>query len=70
MPSDHLACNLDVWNDLTEQQRRIIDTAWMKVGDIATLSLILLLGMFALLAIGMPLGFASAEKWFCSAIPH
>ena len=34
--------------------------AWMKVGDIATLSLILLLGMFALLAIGMPLGFASA----------
>ncbi len=34
--------------------------SWMKVGDIATLSLILLLGMFALLAIGMPLGFASA----------
>jgi len=34
--------------------------AWMKVGDIATLSIILLLGMFALLAIGMPLGFASA----------
>ena len=31
MPSDHLACNLDVWNDLTEQQRRIIDTAWQKV---------------------------------------
>ena len=28
--------------------------------DIGTLSLILLLGMFALLAIGMPLGFASA----------
>ena len=28
--------------------------------DIGTLSLIVLLGMFALLAIGMPLGFASA----------
>jgi len=28
--------------------------------DIGTLSLIILLGMFALLAIGMPLGFASA----------
>lgn len=28
--------------------------------DIGTLSLILLLAMFALLAIGMPLGFASA----------
>ncbi|MDQ2088877.1 TRAP transporter large permease [Marimonas arenosa] len=34
--------------------------SWMKVGDVATLSLILLIGMFALLAIGMPLGFASA----------
>lgn len=34
--------------------------SWMKVGDVATLSLILLLGMFFLLAIGMPLGFASA----------
>ena len=34
--------------------------AWMKVGDIATLSLLLLLGMFILLALGMPLGFASA----------
>ena len=32
MPSDHLACNLDVWNDMTEQQRRIIDTAWQKLG--------------------------------------
>jgi len=31
MPSDHLACNLDVWNGMTEQQRRIIDTAWQKV---------------------------------------
>lgn len=34
--------------------------SWMKVGDITTLSVILLLGMFILLAIGMPLGFASA----------
>ena len=34
--------------------------AWMKVSDIATLSIILLAGMFLLLAIGMPLGFASA----------
>ena len=34
--------------------------AWMKVSDIATLSVILLAGMFLLLAIGMPLGFASA----------
>jgi TRAP-type mannitol/chloroaromatic compound transport system permease large subunit len=34
--------------------------SWMKVGDVATLSLILLIGMFILLAIGMPLGFASA----------
>lgn len=33
---------------------------WLKVDDIDTLSLMLLLGMFALLAIGMPLGFASA----------
>lgn len=31
MPSDHLACNLDVWNGLSEQQRRIVDTAWQKV---------------------------------------
>ncbi|MEQ8899456.1 MAG: TRAP transporter substrate-binding protein [Roseovarius sp.] len=31
MPSDHLTCNLDVWNGLTDQQRRIIDTAWQKV---------------------------------------
>ena len=31
MPSDHLACNLDVWNGMTEQQRRIVDTAWQKV---------------------------------------
>ena len=34
--------------------------AWMKVPAIATLSVILLLAMFVLLAIGMPLGFASA----------
>jgi TRAP-type mannitol/chloroaromatic compound transport system permease large subunit len=34
--------------------------AWMKVSDIATLSILLLLFMFFLLAIGMPLGFASA----------
>ncbi|MEM7670411.1 MAG: TRAP transporter substrate-binding protein [Pseudomonadota bacterium] len=32
MPSDHLACNLDIWNGLTEQQRRIIDTAMQKLG--------------------------------------
>ncbi|MBF9040121.1 TRAP transporter large permease subunit [Rhodobacterales bacterium LSUCC0387] len=32
----------------------------MKTGDIGTISLVLLLSMFALLAIGMPLGFASA----------
>ncbi len=31
MPSDHLACNLDVWKGLSEQQRRIIDTAWQKL---------------------------------------
>jgi len=34
--------------------------SWMKTGDIGTISLVLLLSMFALLAIGMPLGFASA----------
>ncbi len=33
---------------------------FIKVDDLGTLSLILLLGMFFLLAIGMPLGFASA----------
>ncbi|TCO71930.1 TRAP transporter large permease [Rhodovulum euryhalinum] len=38
----------------------LTDFGWLKVSDIGTLSLILLLGMFALLAIGMPLGFASA----------
>jgi len=34
--------------------------AWMKVADVGTLSLIVLGLMFLLLAIGMPLGFASA----------
>lgn len=38
----------------------LTDFSWMKVSDIGTLSLVLLIGMFALLAIGMPLGFASA----------
>ncbi|PUB18952.1 TRAP transporter substrate-binding protein [Yoonia sediminilitoris] len=32
MPSDHLACNKDVWEGLTEAQRRIIDTAVQKLG--------------------------------------
>ncbi|MFQ1701987.1 TRAP transporter substrate-binding protein [Loktanella agnita] len=31
MPSDHLACNQAVWEGLTEQERRIIDTAWQKL---------------------------------------
>ena len=31
MPSDHLACNKDVWDGLSEQHRRIIDTAWQKL---------------------------------------
>ena len=31
MPSEHLACNLEVWNGLSEQQRRIIDVAWQKL---------------------------------------
>ena len=34
--------------------------SWVKVDSIATLSFVLLIGMFILLAIGMPLGFASA----------
>ena len=38
MPSDHLACNLDVWNGMTEQQRRIIDTAWQKLSFQVALS--------------------------------
>lgn len=32
MPSDHLACNKDIWDGLSEQHRRIIDTAWQKLG--------------------------------------
>ncbi len=31
MPSDHLACNQAVWEDLSEGQRRIIDTAMQKL---------------------------------------
>jgi TRAP-type C4-dicarboxylate transport system substrate-binding protein len=31
MPSDHLACNQSVWEGLSEQHRRIIDTAWQKL---------------------------------------
>lgn len=31
MPSDHLACNQTVWEGLSEQHRRIIDTAWQKL---------------------------------------
>ncbi len=38
MPSDHLACNKVVWDGLTEQQRRIIETAMQKVSLHAALS--------------------------------
>lgn len=31
MPSDHLACNLDVWNDLSDKHQRIMDTAMQKL---------------------------------------
>jgi TRAP-type C4-dicarboxylate transport system substrate-binding protein len=31
MPSDHLACNKDVWDGLSEQNQRIIDTAMQKL---------------------------------------
>lgn len=31
MSADHLACNSDVWNGLSEAQRRIIDTAMQKL---------------------------------------
>ena len=31
MPSDHLACNKDVWDGLSDQHKRIIDTAWQKL---------------------------------------
>lgn len=34
--------------------------AWLKVDSLATISIVLLVGIFVLLAIGMPLGFASA----------
>ena len=38
MPSDHLACNKDVWDGLSESQRRIIDTAWQKLSFQVALS--------------------------------
>ena len=31
MPSDHLACRLDVWEGLSEQHKAIIDTAMQKL---------------------------------------
>ncbi|WP_346909421.1 TRAP transporter substrate-binding protein [uncultured Roseibium sp.] len=31
MPSDHLACNKDVWDNMPEHHRRIIDTAMQKL---------------------------------------
>ena len=31
MPSDHLACNKDVWDGLTPSQQRIMDTAMQKL---------------------------------------
>ncbi len=31
MPSDHLACRLDVWESLSEQHKAIIDTAMQKL---------------------------------------
>ncbi|MEL6211182.1 MAG: TRAP transporter substrate-binding protein DctP, partial [Pseudomonadota bacterium] len=31
MPSDHLACNKDVWDGLPEHHRRIMDTAMQKL---------------------------------------
>lgn len=31
MPSDHFACNKDVWDGLSDSQRRIIDTAMQKL---------------------------------------
>jgi TRAP-type C4-dicarboxylate transport system substrate-binding protein len=37
MPSDHLACNKDIWDGMTEQQRRIIETAWQKLSFQLTL---------------------------------
>lgn len=38
MPSDHLACNKDVWDGLSESQRRIIDTTWQKLSFHVALS--------------------------------
>ena len=38
MPSEHLACNLEVWTKLSEQQRRIIEVAWQKYAFHAALS--------------------------------
>ncbi|MBJ3764061.1 TRAP transporter substrate-binding protein [Maribius pontilimi] len=38
MPSDHLACNKAVWDGLSEQHRRIIDTAWQKLSFQVALS--------------------------------
>ncbi len=32
MSADHLACNSDVWNDLSDAERAIIDTAMQKLG--------------------------------------
>ncbi len=31
MPSDHLACNQQIWEGLTDQERRIIEVAWQKL---------------------------------------
>ncbi|MGR3755887.1 MAG: TRAP transporter substrate-binding protein DctP, partial [Tranquillimonas sp.] len=31
MPSDHLACRLDKWEEMSERERRIIDTAMQKL---------------------------------------
>ncbi len=38
MPSDHLACNQAVWEGLSEQHRRIIETAWQKLSFQVALS--------------------------------
>ncbi|SFD44130.1 TRAP transporter substrate-binding protein [Roseivivax sediminis] len=38
MPSDHLACNKSVWDGLSEQHQRIIDTAMQKLTLHTTLS--------------------------------
>ena len=42
MSSDQLACNTNVWNSLTEQQRRIIEVAYKNVGlDVMISTLVL-----------------------------